>query len=490
MAAMSGHTEMLDFLLSEGIPIDSLDALGTSALMLAARNGHTLTVDMLLRTGAQVNLASWANPDDRSMWYPHPAGRTALMMAQRTNIAVLRRLLEAGADFGATDEAGNTALVYAVRGGDAAAVSLLLEAGAPVNEGNREGATPLIEATFSPDVLRLLLDAGADVNTRSGTGETALSHAIDTPGIGHPQRVESVALLLSAGAEVHGQRGDNETPCTLAIGQDHYDIAEMLEKAGANRSERESSLLMHLKRAKISWSTDEGSPAFVLDREALPQCAKTRMSLLEARGYTYAAYYEEKDVPLYDHLDGCSLCRQWCWETIDCPHMRAAIREVLRCNIGEKTTRYSTLSIVQACHLRMCPACEKYFRDNHADDGFEHLISGLLHDVHAAPRATMSEDAFWASLAESARELRKAFPAPEPLPPDPRGAETPILDVDLTVRTYNRLKRGGVRALRDIAGRTDSELQEILRFNEKSYREVMDLLHLYGLSVHSGEFEH
>lgn len=49
---------------------------------------------------------------------------------------------------------------------------------------------------------------------------------------------------------------------------------------------------------------------------------------------------------------------------------------------------------------------------------------------------------------------------------------TPIEELDLTVRSYNCLKRDGVRNVGELIGRTEQELLDIRNFGQKSVDEV------------------
>ena len=77
---------------------------------------------------------------------------------------------------------GSTPLMYAVLYGDAESVRLLLEAGADPNIRNEAGATALMWAVDDLDKTRLLIRRGADVNARSDDGRTPLFIAAARPG--------------------------------------------------------------------------------------------------------------------------------------------------------------------------------------------------------------------------------------------------------------------------------------------------------------------
>ena len=59
----------------------------------------------------------------------------------------------------------------------------------------------------------------------------------------------------------------------------------------------------------------------------------------------------------------------------------------------------------------------------------------------------------------------------------------PIDYLDLTVRSYNCLKREGVHTVGELVGRTESDLLDIRNFGQKSIDEVKIKLHQLGLSL-------
>ncbi|RVW04414.1 DNA-directed RNA polymerase subunit alpha [Rhodococcus spongiicola] len=59
----------------------------------------------------------------------------------------------------------------------------------------------------------------------------------------------------------------------------------------------------------------------------------------------------------------------------------------------------------------------------------------------------------------------------------------PIEDLDLTVRSYNCLKREGVHTVGELVARTESDLLDIRNFGQKSIDEVKVKLHSLGLTL-------
>ena len=95
--------------------------------------------------------------------------------------AVVRALLDAGADKDLAMKDGSTPLHIAVDRGHGACVRALLDAGADKDRTYNDGATPLfIAAQNGHDaVVRALLDAGADKTARL-RGKTAFDWAKTT----------------------------------------------------------------------------------------------------------------------------------------------------------------------------------------------------------------------------------------------------------------------------------------------------------------------
>lgn len=130
---------------------------------------------------------------------------------------------------------GSTPLMYAALYSDAEAVRMLLDAGADVNSRNDAGATALMWAVDDVETVRLLIDAGADTNARSDDGRTPLLVAA-----GRRRAHSVVELLLKHGAEpsvtVPSYRG-LVTPLRQAAESGDETVMKLLIEHGANVSE-------------------------------------------------------------------------------------------------------------------------------------------------------------------------------------------------------------------------------------------------------------
>ncbi len=127
---------------------------------------------------------------------------------------------------------GSTPLMYATLYGDAEAVRLLLEAGADPNSRNEAGATALMWAVDDLDKTRLLIRSGADVNARSDDGRAPLLIAATRPG-----SYDIVKLLLDHQANpsemVNTYRGPM-TPLRSAAEAGDEALLRLLLDRGAN----------------------------------------------------------------------------------------------------------------------------------------------------------------------------------------------------------------------------------------------------------------
>ena len=142
------------------------------------------------------------------------------------NLEEVEKLLEAGANVHAKNEAGATALMFAAQDGHTEIVKVLLEKGADVDAKNKDGNTALILAARNGHaaVVEKLLKAGADVHDRNRFGQTALMFAAKNG------RTAVVAKLLKAGANVHVKNEDGNTALILAARNGHAEVKELLLK--------------------------------------------------------------------------------------------------------------------------------------------------------------------------------------------------------------------------------------------------------------------
>lgn len=125
------------------------------------------------------------------------------------DLSAVQRLLP-----GATPADRQSALVWAARSGQAAAVDLLIKSGADPNaRWGMNNWTVLMHAIHKdqPEAVRALLNDGADANARSPGEETPLMMAA---GYGY---ADIVRLLLERGADARATRSNGENALDYAL---------------------------------------------------------------------------------------------------------------------------------------------------------------------------------------------------------------------------------------------------------------------------------
>jgi ankyrin repeat protein len=151
--------------------------------------------------------------------------------AWRGRASAVQALLEGGALVNERDDAGATALVYALSGRYLTTVQALLAArDVDPNLRRADGVSPLMLAVGlgDADIVKALLDKGADVNSANPKGFTVLMYAAGKGDL------PVVKALLEKGAEVDAEDQGHTTALLLAERQGHASVVKALraKKAG------------------------------------------------------------------------------------------------------------------------------------------------------------------------------------------------------------------------------------------------------------------
>lgn len=152
--------------------------------------------------------------------------------AQSGDVALIKTLLEAGADHATPDEAGETALMHAAHAGHLEAVHTLLAAGTAPDFKSAQGWTALAKAAYNaetecgfPQVIATLHKAGADLNTRIFFGITPLMLAAGGGDAG------VVEWLINNGADVLAANDGGRTARLMANDKFYVDVINLLTDA-------------------------------------------------------------------------------------------------------------------------------------------------------------------------------------------------------------------------------------------------------------------
>ncbi|HEV8394419.1 MAG TPA: ankyrin repeat domain-containing protein [Vicinamibacterales bacterium] len=158
---------------------------------------HLDLIKALLAKGANPNAKVKDNTLTRTIftmqWFFEDGATPFIRASQSSDVALMKVLLEKGADPKAVTANGDSALTASAGIGwvdgvtyerspaeNLEAVRLLLDLGVDPNHANNEGRTPLMGAALKgrPDVVRLLVDRGAKLDTRDrGSRDTHIPGA-------------------------------------------------------------------------------------------------------------------------------------------------------------------------------------------------------------------------------------------------------------------------------------------------------------------------
>ena len=227
-AIAGGEVSAATALLKQGADPNFRDDQDSTLLTIAANEEYSAEkAILLLDHGASVNLAN-------------SAGDTPLMVsADRYQPAIVKALLDGGADANAVDRDGNTALIRAAASKHSweeerkPLIHFLLEKGADPGRSNAHGVTALMLMALNGNpATELLLEKKIDVDARDDQGNTALLCASRFFIRRWQKRIGWALLKKGANANAANSRG--ETALILAATQYEAEGIQLLIEQGAN----------------------------------------------------------------------------------------------------------------------------------------------------------------------------------------------------------------------------------------------------------------
>ena len=228
LATRNNHPSIVSLFIQARASLDlQINYIGYTALHLAAEEGYFSVASMLIAAGADL--------DVREFVYSNTPLHTAIRYNHFSIASTLASALAAtGGDLSSKDGTGQTPLVMATRFGQVSIVSVLIAAGADVDERRTGGLerTPLLFAANIGDhrvtIADMLIAAGADLDAR-GTDNNAPLHLVARKGY-----ASMASLLIQATASLNVKNNDDDTPLHLAAAGGRAPIVSLLIQATAS----------------------------------------------------------------------------------------------------------------------------------------------------------------------------------------------------------------------------------------------------------------
>ncbi|XP_048251794.1 serine/threonine-protein phosphatase 6 regulatory ankyrin repeat subunit B-like [Haliotis rufescens] len=223
LAAMRGHLDLYNLLVSEGADLSLTDKEKNDCLKLACERGSLPIVKHLLSLKTfDINRTGWFN-------------QTPVMSAAYSgHLDVYNLLVSEGANLQLTDALGKDCLMLACEGGSMPIVKHLLSLKTfDINRRGRSNQTPVMLAAERGhvDVSNLLVSEGADLSLTDEYNNDCLMLACEGGNM------PLVKYLLSLKTFDINRRGrSNQTPVMLAAAKGHVDVSNLLVSEGADLS--------------------------------------------------------------------------------------------------------------------------------------------------------------------------------------------------------------------------------------------------------------
>jgi ankyrin repeat protein len=284
-AARDGHAESARLLLKNGADLEIAEANKITPLLMALLNNQLEVAYMLLDFGAEVNVEDFygRNPLFAAVDYRNLDMNSDLEDDPQDNkverepiLAMIKTLLDEGADVNARTKEWPPEKKWLYSINDVSWVDMT-------------GQTPFIRASLSGDIpiMKMLLEFGADPHITTYEGTTALMAAsgvnwtvAQTYTASKDAQLEAVKMNIALGADVNAVNSMGLTPVLGAANRGSNLIINYLASRGAKLDVEDA-----VGRTALRWA--EGVFLAAVGAEQKPETIALLKSLMDEAGISY-----------------------------------------------------------------------------------------------------------------------------------------------------------------------------------------------------------
>jgi ankyrin repeat protein/predicted RNA-binding Zn-ribbon protein involved in translation (DUF1610 family) len=259
-AVGAGKLQAAQLLGRAGADVVYTDALGRNAVHAAACTSSLEMVQWVVSLGVDPRAR-----DGNGSLPLHAA--CAQASAHADIVQCLLSVPGAAADVRAADKDGLTPLHVAASSDSEAVVKLLLQRGADVTAAAADGSTPLIYAGAAP-VVKLLLAAGADATAVDRNGCSVLHYSAKSCAA-----AGAVCLLLKAGADPTATAINGATAADLADFMGHTALQSLLLRAADDYRKAHPVTAKAVNHGAVDRSSSTGTATAASDSTAVAAAA-------------------------------------------------------------------------------------------------------------------------------------------------------------------------------------------------------------------------
>ncbi|RZC39913.1 Ankyrin repeat domain containing protein [Asbolus verrucosus] len=320
LACDGGHLDIVRYLVKRGAQIEKVDKRGWTTLHFAANNGDVQMIKFLIENGANVNTADnngytplFLTMEDLSRsGFQNTGGyleaAEIILMNENIDISIKTKIFE------------HTILHSASAKGFLKIVEFLINKGAPIDDPDKYGNTPLDTAIYyqHEKVAAFLIKEGANVNIVNQTRSTPLHTAV------YNNLFPTVELLVRNGAQIDASDDNGCIPLHIAVDYEHLSIVQFLVKNGVkgliNKVNKDGNNPLHIAMNSscnyISNSRFAKLPESEFNLESFIERYKEIIELLIENGADYEAKNAAQQTPL--DVAKCLLPQREREEKIEC----------------------------------------------------------------------------------------------------------------------------------------------------------------------------